>query len=55
MVSVIICPNCESDNVDLTYVGLLGNHKCNSCGFEGIFPEVEINYNVKINKDKEIK
>jgi hypothetical protein len=55
----LICPKCKSTNVSNNLSSMavatgtfLNEHKCNSCGYVGIFPEVEVEKQKLISKRK---
>lgn len=39
MLSKKFCPECESENVQMTAGGITGEWMCGDCGYSGIFPE----------------
>jgi len=40
MLTIKICPNCGSDEVEMIAGGITGSWMCKHCGFSGsIFPE----------------
>ena len=54
MITKKICPECESENVELVAGGIIGGYMCKDCGFLGnIFPEIQILQNKKQERNRE--